>query len=52
MTVIDPVSIHLKAIDRWEDLVLKQVVDLQVRAEGGTLLVEGESPAVGNVDST
>ena len=52
VTVTDPVSINLKDLDRGEYLVFNQVVDLQVRAEGGTLVVEGESPAVGNVDST
>ena len=48
----DPVSIHLKDIDIGEDLFLKQVVDLQVRPEGGPLGLEGESPAVGNVTTT
>ena len=28
VTVMDPVSIHLKDIDRGEDLVLKQVIKL------------------------
>ena len=45
----DPVSIHLKDLDIWEDLVLKQVVELQVGAEGGPLGVEGDGPDVGDV---
>ena len=49
MTVTDHVFIHLKDIDRGERLVLKQVVDLQVGSEGGPLVVEGDSLAVGDV---
>ena len=49
MTATDPGSIHLKNIDREEYLILKQVVDLQVEAEGVPLGVEGDSPAVGDV---
>ena len=37
MAVTNPVSMHLIDIDRGENLVLKQVVDLQVSAEGGPL---------------
>ena len=48
---MDPVYIHLKVIDSGEDLVLKQVVDLQIRAEDIPLGVEDDSPAVGNVAS-
>ena len=51
MTVIDPVSIHLKDLDRGEYLVLNQVFDLQVRAEGVPLGVEGKSPSVDNVSN-
>ena len=47
----DPVSIHLKYLSRGEDLFLKQVVSLQVGAEGGPLGVEGEILTVGNVDA-
>ena len=41
--MMDPVNIQLKDINGEEDLVLKQVVDLQVGAEGGPLGVEGDS---------
>ena len=51
VTVTDPVSIHLKDIDRGEDLVLKKVVDLQVRTEGGTVGVESDSLPVGDVNA-
>ena len=49
VTVTDPVSINLNDLDRGEYLVFNQVVDLQVRAEGVPLGVEGESPSVGIV---
>ena len=49
MTVTDTVSIQLNNIDRWEDLILKQVVELQVGAEGGPLRVEGDVPYIGDV---
>ena len=45
----DPVYIHLKNINRDEDIVLKQVVDLQVGADGGPLGVEDEGLDVGDV---
>ena len=51
MTVTDPESIHLKYISRGEDLFLKQVVDLQVSEEGGTLGVEDGGLAIGDVDT-
>ena len=51
MTVTDPVSIHLKDLDIEEYLFLNQVVDLQVRSEGGLLGVEGKSPSVENVSN-
>ena len=52
VTLTDPVSIHLKNLDRGEDPNLKQVVNLQVEAEGGPLGVEGDNPAVCDVAAT
>ena len=49
VTVTDPVSIHLKYLDRGQVLVLKQMFDLQVGAEGGPLGKEVDGPAVGDV---
>ena len=49
VTMTDPVSMHLKYLDRGEDLVLEQVVDLQVGAEGVPLGLEGYSLSVGDV---
>ena len=49
MTVMNPVSIQLEDLDRGEDLVFKQVVELQVSAEVGPLGVEGDGPAVGDL---
>ena len=45
----DPVHIHLKDIYRGRDIILKQVVDLKVEAEGAPLGIEGDSPEVGDV---
>ena len=43
VTVMDPLSIHLKDLNRGEDVVFMQVAKLQVGAEGGPLGVEGDS---------
>ena len=51
MTVMNPVVVQLKDIGRGDVLVFKQVIELQVGAEGGPLGVEGDGPAVGNVDA-
>ena len=42
MTVTNPNVIHLKDLDRGRIWVLKQVVDLNVIAEVGPLVVEGD----------
>ena len=47
----DPLSIHLKYIDRGDNLFLKQVADLKVGAEGGPLVLEGDSLAVVDVEA-
>ena len=39
VTVTDHVYIHLKDIDRGDDIFFKQVFDLQVRPGGGPLVV-------------
>ena len=52
MIVVDRVSIQLKDINGEEDLVLKQVVDLQVGAEGGPLGVEVDDTDIGDVAVT
>ena len=48
--VTDLVSIHLNDLDRGENLVLKQMINLQVGVEGGPIGVESDSPTIGNVD--
>ena len=47
--MMNTVDIHLKDINRGEVRVFKQVVDLQVGAEGSPLVVEGDGPDVGDV---
>ena len=49
VTMPKPVYINLKYLNRGENIVLKQVVDLKVSAEGGSLGVEGDGLAVGYV---
>ena len=49
MTVTYPVYINLKDLGRGDNLVLKQVVELQVGAEGGLLVLEVDGPDVGDV---
>ena len=49
VAVTNPVDVHLKDINRGETRVLKQVVELQVGAEGGSLVVEGDVPDAGDV---
>ena len=39
VTVTNLLSVHLKGLNRGEDIVLMQVVNLQVGAEGGPLVV-------------
>ena len=46
MNLMNPVSIHLKDLDRGEFWFFKQVIDLQVGVEGGTLGVESDSSDV------
>ena len=47
MTETNLVAVHLKDINRGEVWVLKQVVELQVGAEGGPLGIEGVGPSIG-----
>ena len=49
MTVTNLVVMQLKYLDRWEFWFLKQVVELQVGAEGGPLGVEGDGLDAGDV---
>ena len=52
MTVMNPVDVHPKDLDRGDVRVFKQVVELQVGEEGGPLVVEGNGLAIGDVAST
>ena len=41
VSIVNPVSIHLKDFDVREIIILQAVVDLEVGAEVGPLVVEG-----------
>ena len=39
VSVMDPVSIHLKEFDDWDLIVLNHVVEVEIRAEAVPLLI-------------
>ena len=46
---MDPVYLNLRNLYSYEIWVLEKVVHMEVGLEGGSLAVEGESAAVGDV---
>ena len=51
-TVMDPVAIHLKAIDEWELKVNKEVIDANIGAEGTPIVILDDCPLIGDISVT
>ena len=49
---MDPVAIHLKAIDEWELKVNKEVIDANIGAEGTPIVILGDCPLIGDISVT